>query len=204
MIDGRKRVDVCSTNPMLGPSLRHLLDGHVIMTSESSPDDLDADVVIWQLDEPVHNDSLARVAAEAPTLVLAHPNRLLDAVDAGCKGFLPESASLSEIGDAVETILRGGAVVPPDLLGTLLRHLVVRNRREAVEATALEELTDREMDVFESAATGANREMIAEQLFISPQTVRTHLQRVYRKLGIHSQVELISLAVRLGITTPEE
>ncbi|HEX6220014.1 MAG TPA: helix-turn-helix transcriptional regulator, partial [Acidimicrobiia bacterium] len=87
----------------------------------------------------------------------------------------------------------GGGVVPPDLLGRLLRHLVDR-RRSLVAPPGFADLTPREKEVFRLAARGARKEEIGETLFISPATARTHLQRVYEKLGIHSQSELIALA----------
>jgi DNA-binding CsgD family transcriptional regulator len=52
--------------------------------------------------------------------------------------------------------------------------------------------------VFRLASQGARKEEIGATLFISPATARTHLQRLYRKLDVHSQAELIALAVRIG------
>ncbi len=98
--------------------------------------------------------------------------------------------------------MKGGALVPPDLLGTLLRHLVERQRR-TIDPN-LQTLTDREWQVFHLAAQGSRKDEIAEQLFISPATARTHLQRVYRKLGVHSQAELVAIAARAGQLDEEE
>jgi DNA-binding CsgD family transcriptional regulator len=86
----------------------------------------------------------------------------------------------------------------------LLRHIVERQRHESDDSWIIDSLTHREREVFRIAASGASRNRIAERLFISPETVRTHLQRVYSKLGIHSQAELMSLAVRVGEFDPEE
>jgi DNA-binding CsgD family transcriptional regulator len=88
-------------------------------------------------------------------------------------------------------------VVPPDLLGSVLHHLVERRRRSRPPVD-LSSLTNRETEVFELAAEGLRKEEIAERLYISPATARTHLQRVYRKLSIHSQAELMTLAVHGG------
>lgn len=201
MSSGGKRVLVYGPNQTLGASLRILLAQYDVQAANSFPNDLsNADVFVWQLNGEVDRELVAAASHQVPTLVLAAKDELLAAVDAGCRGFLPESASLNEIGDAIDTLLAGGAIVPPDLLGALLRHIVERNRRDQADAGVLEALTEREREVFRVAASGASRDDIADRLFISPETVRTHLQRVYRKLGVHSQVELISLAIRLGET----
>ncbi len=73
---------------------------------------------------------------------------------------------------------------------------VTWSRREELSHLDLQELTDREREVFRLAAEGARKDEIGQRLFISPDTARTHLQRVYRKLGVHSQAELIALAAR--------
>jgi DNA-binding NarL/FixJ family response regulator len=205
--NGRKRVAICSGNQALTSALRLLLEEYLVQVSRR-PADLDdqPDVLVWVLNGAVDVEDIQEVAATVPTLVLAEQGKLLTAVDAGARGFLPETASLDEIRDTVETILNGGAVVPPDLLGTLLRHLVSRRRQGEGSDRLLGELTGREREVFDLASEGATRDEIAEALFISPATARTHLQRVYRKLGVHSQSELMALAMRTRTTedTPDD
>lgn len=195
----RKQVTICSENNAFSGALRVLLD-HYIVDLITHPDDTarDSDVLVWQVNGVLPVDKLREVALSVPTLVLADQDQLVEAVDAGCRGFLPRTASLDEIAQAVTTVEQGGAIVPPDLLGALLRHLVERRRKDEDRSAALAELTDREREVFHLAANGARKEEIGEQLYISPATARTHLQRVYRKLGVHSQSELMALAMRIG------
>lgn len=139
-------------------------------------------------------DSTAERIGDKPFLVLADENRLLEMVELGCSGFVSWDASSHELLEALSMVLDGRAVIPPDKLGTLLKH-IVRRRREADERpSGWAELTDRERQVYQLAARGADRNEIANELFISPETVRTHLQRVYQKLGVHSQTELMSLS----------
>lgn len=199
----RKNVEIVSESDSLGPALRLLMEDYDV-TLSSAPDAASPDVLVWHFGGEVDQRALAEVAHAVPTLVLADEEHLLPAVDAGCRGFLVDSSPLHAITEAVDTIARGGAVVAPDLLGTLLRHVVHRQRREATTFSAIESLTGREKEVFRIAASGASRSRIAELLFISPETVRTHLQRVYSKLGLHSQAELMTFAVRVGEFDPEE
>lgn len=194
----RKLVTICTDDEVFGNALRILLDDFdVSVVDRLGEVPHDCDAMVYRVDGDRLDESLADLARSIPTLVLGRGDMLIPSVDANCRGFLLESAPLEEVGEAIVTILDGGAVVPPDLLGTLLRHLVDR-RRETIALPGLEELTEREMEVFRLAAQGARKEEIGEALFISPATARTHLQRVYAKLDVHSQAELIALASRAG------
>lgn len=191
----RKRVAICSDNDVFNRALRLVLDGSEVQVSPD-PSGLEhpVDLLIWRIDGRVPADRLREFAVETPTLVLAPNDQLMTAVDAGCRGFLDAGTSLDEIAEAVTTVVAGGAVIPPDLLGTLLHHLVERRRQKQAPAE-LDSLTERERQVFELAVEGLRKEEIGRRLYISPATARTHLQRVYRKLGVHSQAELMSLVV---------
>ena len=186
---------VCSENIAFGRALTILLQDAFDVGVVSRLGDVDkgSDVLVYQVDRDPPVAALASVAAGTPTLVLGDPRFLIPSVDANCRGFLPQSAPLEDIRHAVISLVDGGAVVPPDLLGTVLRHLVDRRRMTSV-SLGLDELTDREREVFWLAARGARKDEIGEALFISPATARTHLQRLYRKLGVHSQAELMALA----------
>lgn len=199
----RKHVAVCSQNETFNKALRVILNDFDVWIG-TDPDELtvDADLLVWQIDGELPVDRLKRVAASTPTLVLASPEDLIPSVDAGCMGFLSHGSPIDEVSEAATTVLNGGAVVPPQLLGELLRHMVKRNRMESL-LVGVDELTARERDVFELAVEGHRKEEIGKRLFISPDTARTHLQRVYRKLGVHSQAELIALAVAGQRIDPE-
>jgi DNA-binding NarL/FixJ family response regulator len=190
----RKQIAVVSEDPMLARAVRLRLAYDVELVDGISDLAGDYDALIVDSRDRFDFGTLEEVTASAPTLVLANGDRLIDAVDAGCRGFLQGSASLDEISDAVSTIVAGGAVVAPDLMGALLRHLVERRRQRGSLDDKLNALTSRERQVFHLAAGGARKEEIGDQLFISSATARTHLQNVYRKLGIHSQAELMGLA----------
>lgn len=166
------------------------IDAAITMSPDSTPEDID--LVIWRFDQDLHVMSLRKTAARVPTLVVAPESDLLRSVDAGVRGFVPTEAPLDQIKHAAETILQGGSIIPPELLGALLRYVVDRRRRDETVNEVLTELSDREREVFELAASGARKDDIAEELFISPATARTHLQRVYKKLGVHSQAELMA------------
>lgn len=194
MDHNRKQVVVCSDNAAFIAALRLILsDFDVKDVAAIAETPSGADALIYKVAGSCTTDGLSETAARVPTLVLANPGLLIECVDANCRGFLPTSAPLEVIAEAVYTIVGGGAVVPPELLGTVLRHLVDR-RRDSPPGLDLSVLTEREIEVFHLAVSGARKDEIGEKLFISPETARTHLQRVYRKLGVHSQAELMALA----------
>lgn len=124
---------------------------------------------------------------------------MLDLLEAGVLGYLFDDAPFDEIVGAVGQVLDGHAVVPPAALGTLLRRIVDRRRSRSVADEAIESLTQREREVFEQMARGRDNETIANNLFISPATARTHLQRVFKKLGVHTRAEAVAYAARCGI-----
>jgi DNA-binding NarL/FixJ family response regulator len=130
------------------------------------------------------------------TLVIdARPDgeALLHAIEAGADGYLTADASLAEIADAVRSLVRGESVVPPLMLGPLLRGLITRQREATRASEQLECLTKRERQVLGLLTEGLNDRGIAERLVISPETARTHVQRILRKLDVHSRLDAIAL-----------
>lgn len=199
MVGSRKKVTICSNSAAFNGALRLMLDDYEVhVVSSLAEADPGSDVLVWRVAGELQAQQLAELAASVPTLVLADEKQLIRAVDAGVRGFLTDLESLDEIRGAVDTLLEGGALVPPDLLGTLLHHLVERRRREQVSHDSLTDLTERELEVFWLAVDGLRKEDIGERLFMSPATARTHLQSIYRKLGVHSQSELMALGMRIG------
>ena len=123
----------------------------------------------------------------------------VELLEAGALGYVPDDSGFEEITRAVGQLLDGHAVVPPAALGTLLRRVVERRRVRTADVAALESLTAREREVFECAARGRDNDAIAATLYISPATARTHLQRAFKKLDVHSRAEVVAFAVRAGI-----
>ena len=91
----------------------------------------------------------------------------------------------------------------PDELVARVRRLVARAAaaQEPAARDGLAELTPRERQVLELLANGLNQDAIAGQLVISAATVATHIQRILRKLGVHSRAQAVALAYREGLTT---
>ena len=125
-------------------------------------------------------------------------DRLITALDASAAGFVGKDARLPELLLSLAAVVRGEAVIPRAMLGGLL-HELVQQRRTAVVPTGRAPLSRREQQVLELLAQGQSQEGIARELVISPQTARTHIQKVIGKLGVHSRIEAVALAVEHGL-----
>lgn len=115
---------------------------------------------------------------------------LSEAIEAGCAGFITKRSSTEEVAAAVLAARSDQTPVSPEMV----RHLVGKDSDRAGS-----DLTDREFEVLRFAAKGLSNKEIADQLFLSVNTIRNHMQRVLNKLGAHSKLEATAIAVRLGI-----
>ena len=118
---------------------------------------------------------------------------LVQAIEAGASGFLSKTRSLGEVTAAVRAAAVGEATVSPELLARLLPRL---SRTSGVR---LQELTEREREVLGLLADGLTNAAIAERLVVSVHTVRNHIANLSTKLGAHSKLEALSIAVRDGL-----
>lgn len=121
------------------------------------------------------------------------------AVRAGASGFLLKDAQRHELISAVRAVHRGDAALSPRVTRRLLDHLGPRLPAVASGPDPLEQLTERERDVFLAIARGLTNAEIAEALFLSESTVKTHVGRVLAKLEARDRIHAVILAHRLGV-----
>ena len=126
-------------------------------------------------------------------------DRLLQAVEAGVDGYTTGAGGLDAVADAIRVTARGESVIPPSMLGPLLRRLIERRRDAAEAAERLRALTRREREVFGLLVEGHDDAGIAATLVISPETARTHVHRILRKLDVHSRGDAVALAASSGM-----
>jgi DNA-binding NarL/FixJ family response regulator len=139
---------------------------------------------------------------EANVLLLTgddDPRLVGRAIEAGCMGFLTKDRAITELLDAVYTLAAGDAFVPGDLLTHLLPTL---GRSQQGLGS---DLTPRELEVLRLAAAGMANSSIAATLYLSVNTIRNHVQNAITKLGAHSKLEAVTLALRerlIDLTPP--
>lgn len=115
-----------------------------------------------------------------------------DLVQAGAAGVLEKDATPDAIGDALMRIARGETVLAPNVQAALMSG--VRARREPAIA-----LSAREQDVLRGLARGLSGPQIAAELHVSPSTVKTHLQRLYERLGVSDRAAAVAEGMRRGL-----
>jgi len=142
---------------------------------------------------------LAREAAtRAPETALifytAYGDRALvtEALDAGVRGFVLKEAPLGDLVRAVEDVAAGSTYVDPVLAGVLATASVAKD---------LPALTPRERDVLRLLADGLSNEEIGRRLFISPETVRTHVRKAMEKLDADTRTQAVATALRHSLIT---
>jgi DNA-binding NarL/FixJ family response regulator len=129
-------------------------------------------------------------------------NYLSRAVQAGAAGYVLKDADRDELVRAVRITAEGGAIIDPTMLPLLLRHMAqVSTQAAAPESPPIapSDLTPRELEVLSLAAQGYTNPQIAEELILSPTTVKTHIQNILSKLGVSDRTQAAVYAVRHGL-----
>ncbi|MFH8882416.1 LuxR C-terminal-related transcriptional regulator [Streptomyces californicus] len=154
----------------------------------------------------VHGIALvAGVRAARPgvrSVVLAEkddPRTAARALQAGASGWVAKDCSLQRLLAVVRGVLRDETHLPPALLTGVLRELTAARKHRTEGERLVESLTPREREVLRCMVAGLGRKAVAERLFLSPHTVRTHMQNVLGKLGVHSTLAAVALARRAGV-----
>ncbi|MFF3194906.1 LuxR C-terminal-related transcriptional regulator [Streptomyces misionensis] len=136
------------------------------------------------------------------TVVLAEkddPRRAALALGAGASGWVAKDCSLSRLLAVIRGVLRGETHLPPALLTGVLKELTAARKHRSESERLVESLTPREREVLRCMVAGLGRKAVAERLYLSPHTVRTHMQNVLGKLGVHSTLAAVALARRAGV-----
>lgn len=126
------------------------------------------------------------------------------AVAAGAVGVLLKTASIPEVIAAVRAAAEGEALISASEVVSLFRSAAAHQAKTADGERALESLTAREADVLRALAEGLDNQAIADRLYISQETVRSHIVRILRKLGVESRLQAVLFALRHGFVQPDD
>ena len=174
--------------------------------------ELHPDVVVMDINMPEMNGLVAtrEITQQAPTVrvlgLTVHENPLyfFHMLEAGAAGYLlKKDATSAELAKAIRSVHKEGVYLHPTVNKWLIQDRLGRGPLSSAEGL-VEELTGREEQVLKLLADGHSNQDIGDLLHLSPATVQTHRSNIMRKLNLHSRVDLVKYALRLGIIQLEE
>lgn len=168
------------------------------------------DVALVDVRMPVLDgiEATAQLTAEVPgTRVLIvttfeHDEYVFDALRAGASGFLLKRTAPEELIAAVRVVAAGDALLSPSVTRRLIEAFARPAPRAAADVAAVGALTEREQEVLVALASGESNAELARRLFISEETVRTHVKRVLHKLGLRDRAQVVVYAYESGLVVP--
>ena len=164
------------------------------------------DVVLLDVNMPVMNGietiiELRRLEYQKPVIMLTiskHDDDLLGAIKAGAEGYLLKNSSPQELYKAILNVNQGQAVLSPEVT-----HNVIRAVTQVSSSGHSSGLSQREYEVLKCMARGKTTNQIGGELFISENTVKTHVRHILKKMNASNRTEAVSQAAKLGILKQE-
>lgn len=158
-----------------------------------------ADIILLDVDL-AGSMGLCRAMSRPPdasrVIMLSHtsePPRIVAAIEAGARAWIRKDESIEHLLRVLRGVAQGETWLPPAETGNVLSLLLSQRDGREERDRMLALLTARERQVLACLADGANRNQVAGQLNLTPNTVRTHLQNIMAKLGVHSTLEAVAL-----------
>ncbi len=166
------------------------------------------DVVLMDVRMP-HMDGLTAArtvladTATAPKVLMLTTfdidDYVYEALRIGASGFMLKDAPADELVRAVRVVAAGDALLAPSVTRRLIAEVTGRRRPRAGAAAVLSQLTAREREVLEQVAEGKSNAEIATALFVTEQTVKTHVSNVLAKLGLRDRAQAVVFAYENGV-----
>ncbi|MBO6523519.1 MAG: response regulator transcription factor [Balneolaceae bacterium] len=160
-------------------------------------------IILMDINMPEMNgiEATSRIKKISPdTKVIIHTifddnDKIFESILAGASGYLLKDEKPNKLFDSITEALEGGAPMSRSIATKTLQLI----RKSSTKKREEFNLTKRELEILNALASGQNYNLIAEELFISPKTVRKHIENIYQKLQVHSKVEAVQLALKHGI-----
>src|SRR6267143_6384073 len=172
----------------------------IIKAEEAAPDVVLMDVRMPRMSGIEATRAIADAVPSAKILMLTVSDEeedLYEAVKAGATGYLLKEISIEEVADAIRAVVQGQSLISPSMASKLLTEFntLVKKAEEKQQFPA-PALTSRELEVLRLVAKGMSNREIADQLYISENTVKNHVRNILEKLHLHSRMQAVMYAVR--------
>ena len=160
------------------------------------------DLILMDIEMPVLNgiEATAKIKAKYPHIkivmltVFDDDEHVFKAIQAGADGYLLKETSPEALKTGIEETVAGGAAMTPAIAMKTLKLLRNPDAINHLEEQEKIELSQREIEVLEQLAKGLSYTKIAENIIISPSTVRKHIENIYKKLHVHNKLEAVKKA----------
>ena len=180
----------------------------VVLARELRPDLVLMDIRMPELDglEATRQLTADRTLSHTRVLVLTTfelDEYVFGALRAGASGFLLKGGDPAELLSAVRLVAAGESLLAPSVTRRLIAAYISQPEQASVTAPdGLDELSPRELEVLGLVARGSTNREIAEALYLSPLTVKTHVSRILTKLRARDRVQLVVIAYQAGLVSP--
>ena len=176
------------------------------LARDTEPDVILMDVRMPNLDGIEATRQIVASGSRARILVLTTYDAdeyVYAAIQAGASGFLLKDAQPAQLAEAIQVIAAGDALLAPSVTRRLLAQFArALPAGQAATLPALSELTARETEVLRLLASGLSNAELAQRLFVSEATVKSHVSSLLRKLGLRDRVQAVIFAYEAGLITP--
>jgi DNA-binding NarL/FixJ family response regulator len=209
------RILICDDQALVRAGFRKLLEAEpgieVVGEAEdgaeaiAKAEELAPDVVLMDVRMPKLSgiEATRRLAESLPSTriimltVSDEEDDLYEAIKAGATGYLLKEISIEEVADAVRAVIQGQTLISPSMASKLIQEFnALAKRADEKQQVPAPKLTDRELEVLKLVAQGLTNREIADQLYISENTVKNHVRNILEKLHLHSRMEAVVYAVR--------
>ena len=174
-------------------------DGHELLSKLEENHTID--IILMDIEMPGMNgiEATFQVKNKYPNIkilvltVFDDDENIFNIIKAGADGYLLKEITPNELYQAIQETLNGGAAMHPSIAFKTLK--LLRNPQDFENKCDLEfKLTSREIEVLEQLSKGLSYNIIAENLFLSPSTIRKHIENIYKKLQVHNKLEAVEKA----------
>jgi len=169
-------------------------------------DEHDIDIILMDINMPVLNgiEATSRINKLYPEIkiimhtVFDEDDKIFESILAGATGYLLKDDKPNVILSALNEAMEGGAPMSSVIASKVLKLIKItsENNRDNFD------LTKRELQILQRIGKGENYQQIADILFISPKTVRNHIENIYKKLQVHNKVDAVTVAIKNKLIAP--